>query len=101
MSINTELLNLQKKTVLTLILIILFMKYFFENSYSRSVTEANDLRININTASLEDLKKIPYIGEKTGEKIIKLREETGHFSSIEQLKNIRNYKKFKNYIKVE
>jgi len=50
---------------------------------------------------MEELIKVPYIGEKTAEKILKLREEKGYFKSVSELKSLRNYRRFKNYLKVE
>jgi competence protein ComEA len=41
--------------------------------------------ININTASREELEKLPNIGEKTAEKIIEHRTRFGSFRRIENL----------------
>ena len=61
----------------------------------------NRLKVNINTANVNTLIKVPYIKEKTATKIIKLREENGGFTNLNQLKNLRYYKKFKYFLKVE
>lgn len=45
-------------------------------------------KININTASAEELKTVPGIGDVTAKNIIEYREKHGKFSSIEELKNI-------------
>lgn len=45
-------------------------------------------KININSASKEQLKTIPGIGDVTAQKIIDYREKNGSFSTIEDLKKI-------------
>lgn len=45
-------------------------------------------KVNINNATIEDLDKLPGIGEATANKIINYREENGDFKSIEELKNV-------------
>ncbi len=45
--------------------------------------------ININTASAEELEKLPYIGRKTAEKIIQFRDANGPFRRVEHLMQIR------------
>ena len=55
-------------------------------------------KININTASSEELQKVPGIGPVTAEKIIKYREENGLFTSVEDIKKVSGIgdKTFKN-----
>lgn len=44
--------------------------------------------ININTASKEELKKLPSVGDVTADKIIAYREKNGGFKTIEELKKV-------------
>lgn len=69
------------------------------------IENGEQLQININTSSLEELMTIPKIGESKAKDIIKYREENGGFKSIEELKNISGikdatYDAIKEYIKV-
>jgi len=45
-------------------------------------------RININTASLDELVKIPYVGEKRAAQILDYRVQKGSFKTIEQIQEI-------------
>ena len=66
---------------------------------------AADGRININTASREELKTLPGIGDLKAEAIIAYREEFGDFASVEDIKNVSgikdgSYERIKDFIKV-
>ncbi|MCC6550045.1 MAG: helix-hairpin-helix domain-containing protein [Ignavibacteriaceae bacterium] len=45
--------------------------------------------ININTADLQTLCRLPGIGEKTAEKILELRNRIGTFTSLSQLLSVK------------
>lgn len=67
--------------------------------------EADDGKININTADINKLKEIPGIGDVKANSIIIYRESNGNFKSIEDLKNVdgigeRTFEKIKNNIKI-
>lgn len=57
------------------------------NTGSSNSSSNNDL-ININTASLDELKKINGVGDAKAKTIIEYREQNGSFNSIEDIKNV-------------
>lgn len=60
-----------------------------ENAEIKNENTAKDSsKININTATLEELDKLPGVGEATANKIISHREENGQFKNIEDIKNV-------------
>ena len=52
-------------------------------------------KLNINTATVQQLMGLPGIGEVTAERILKYREETGKFTTIEDLRAIKGISKNK------
>ena len=72
-----------------------------------SANAAADQRaININTASLDELERIPHVGEKVASKIIEYRETHGPFRRIEHLMLIqgisdKRFRKIRPLVRVE
>lgn len=52
----------------------------------------SDKRVNINTASEEELKTLPGIGTARAKDIIKYREDKGNFKDIEDIMNVTGIK---------
>ena len=53
-----------------------------------SNNEGSKGKVNINTASEEELDKLPGVGPSTASKIISFREKTGNFKKIEDILNV-------------
>jgi competence protein ComEA len=50
----------------------------------------NSLRVDINTADIEELDELPEIGPSTAESIIQYRQNNGQFSSVDELASMHN-----------
>lgn len=63
-------------------------------------------KVNINTGGIEELKKLPGVGESLAQKIIDYRDENGKFNSIEELKNVsgigdKKFESMKSYLVIK
>ena len=66
---------------------------------------SSDGMIDVNTATKDELMKVPGIGEVTAAKIIEFREKNGNFKSLEDLKKVgrigdKTLEKFKEKLEV-
>jgi competence protein ComEA len=50
----------------------------------------NSLRVDINTADIEELDELPEVGPSTAESIIQYRQANGQFSSVDELTSMHN-----------
>ncbi len=71
-----------------------------------SSSGTSSTKVNINTASLEELKSISGVGDTIATSIIQYREENGKFKDIEEIKNVagvgeKSYEKMKDQITVK
>ncbi len=72
---------------------------------SGSSGRSSDGKININTADSTQLQELNGVGPATAEKIIDYRKQNGRFQSIEDIKNVsgigdKTYEKLKDHIRV-
>lgn len=62
--------------------------------------------ININTATVKEIMKLPGIGKKKAEAIVAYRQDNGRFADIDDLKKVegvgkKTYEKIKEHLVVE
>ena len=76
------------------------------DSYDNRLRESESGRTNINTAEIQELEKLPGIGEVKASQIIAYRNENGLFKNLEELKNVsgigqKTYEALLEYITIE
>ncbi len=59
------------------------------------ITGEESGKLNVNTATKQQLMDLPGIGEVTAERILKYRKETGKFTTLEDLRAIKGISKNK------
>ncbi len=70
-----------------LVLIAVFALSFLSPLQAQSKATAK--KVNINTASLDELQTLPRIGEKVAQRIVDYRKEHGDFKKIEELMKVK------------
>ena len=108
-------LTKQEKIVLIILSLVLLAgsaAHFIFYQYPQlkdivNLLDSSDIyhKVDINTASTEELVDIPYIGEFTAGKIMEYRRQKGSFRSLEEVKSIpgireKNYQKFSAYLTI-
>jgi len=109
------MLNRQEKLFVLTLCAVLFVgasldaavkKYpFLFSMLNVMENEAVYPKININSANLEELIRIPYIGNFTAQQIIARRVTQGPFRSLDELKNVKgikekNFERFRSYLSI-
>ena len=74
----------------------------------RKILKSNTsiLKINLNTATLEELQKIPGIGEVRARAVLSYRDEIGSFQTVDEIQQVpgikgKTYEKIADYICVD
>jgi len=75
-----------KKGKKVLVLVILFAVVF---GFYGSGFGQDEKKIDINTATMEELVELKYIGEKYAQRIIEFREKNGPFETIEDIMKVK------------
>ena len=105
----------QERTVLFVLLLVVLSGTVLHHAFARypflsdivNLIDSDRItpKADLNTASIEELIEIPYIGEYTAANIVRYRQEHGPFTRIEEVKNVKgirdkNYEKFSRYLTV-
>ncbi|MEN8153578.1 MAG: helix-hairpin-helix domain-containing protein [Acidobacteriota bacterium] len=91
------------KILVSLFVIFSLFSFFALNSFSAQKGYKKSGLININTANVAKLSKLPGIGKKKAERIIKYRKKNGRFRRKQEIMKIsgigeKTYKKFEKMI---
>ena len=87
------------KTIVSLFVILALMA-------SAGLSLAENEKINLNQASVEELATLKHIGPAIAERIVQYREENGNFTKIEDVMNVKGigpktFEKIQDLISVE
>lgn len=96
------------KKLVSLLVVVSFLTVFCGALYSGTQKQAADskpVKVNINTAGVNQLVKLPRIGEKIAKRIIEFREKNGKFKKIQDLMKVKGigektFKKFEKMLTV-
>jgi len=62
---------------------------FAQTGAAKTATASAEVRVNLNTATVEQLVELPGIGEAVAARIVAYREANGNFGKIEEIMNVR------------
>ncbi|HEX4045532.1 MAG TPA: helix-hairpin-helix domain-containing protein [Gammaproteobacteria bacterium] len=65
------------------------------NAQTTTTTDSSMQKINVNTASVQDLSKIKGLNASKARAIISYRKKHGDFKSLDELANVKGFKKIK------
>ncbi|HHU6749579.1 TPA: helix-hairpin-helix domain-containing protein [Staphylococcus pseudintermedius] len=76
-----------------------------QQAHTSAASTSQNISVNLNTADEKELTQIPGIGPSKAQTIIKHREENGPFQSVENLKDVKGigektFEKLKDYLTV-
>ena len=75
----------------------------YEAGYAEECVPITEEKVNINTATIDELAKINGISETLSEKIVEYRETNGEFKTLEEIMNVtgigvKTYEKIRDFI---
>ena len=70
------------------LLVVMFL-FCFVAIMTAPVLAADGGKVNINTASVEELTQLQKVGPKTAERIVAYRNDNGPFKTVDDLKNVK------------
>ena len=79
--------NCLRSLVFGLVLALVFMVAL--SVPVQAFSETPDKKIDINTASVVELQKLPRIGEKVAQRIVDFRKQHGEFKKIEEIMKVK------------
>jgi comEA protein len=77
------------RRALALSLFLAFVVFIVFPVCAQTKTKAPSEKVNINTASLQELQNLPRIGPKIAQRILDYRKQNGSFKKVEELMKVK------------